>query len=154
MAEAKTRVVRAGDRIGDIAFAEYADARKWRPIADVNRLQDPLRLDPGARLVIPALDAAGRVKDGACPSLSPCASTNGLTNHSPIQLPPKTVLQRKYAIGRSLGQVFRCLTGKAPPEAPSRIPKDTLEAPSKRGLRLPITAEQAILRALDSKRCS
>ena len=51
----KTRVVKRGDRLSTIANEEYGDARKWRPIADANRLQDPGRLDPGAVLVIPAL---------------------------------------------------------------------------------------------------
>lgn len=58
----KTRVVRFGDRISNIAYEEYGDARKWRPIAEVNRLDNPLQLTPGFRLVIPALDASGKVK--------------------------------------------------------------------------------------------
>jgi nucleoid-associated protein YgaU len=58
----KTRLVKAGDRLFDIAYEEYGDAAKWRPIADANRLSDPLRLEPGHRLVIPALDPAGRPK--------------------------------------------------------------------------------------------
>src|SRR4051794_3932383 len=58
----KTRVVQAGERLGDIAYQEYGDAAKWRPIADANRLVDPLQLSPGARLVIPALDTSGKVK--------------------------------------------------------------------------------------------
>jgi nucleoid-associated protein YgaU len=58
----KTLVVQAGDRIGDIAYREYGDARKWRPIAVVNQLEDPLQLTPGQVLVIPALDISGGVK--------------------------------------------------------------------------------------------
>jgi Contractile injection system tube protein/LysM domain len=52
----KTRLVRRGDRLPSIAFEEYADASKWRPIADANGIDDPNRLVVGARLVIPALD--------------------------------------------------------------------------------------------------
>jgi nucleoid-associated protein YgaU len=52
----KTRLVRRGDRLSSIAFEEYADAAKWRPIADANGIDDPNRLVVGARLVIPALD--------------------------------------------------------------------------------------------------
>ncbi|MBV9301603.1 MAG: LysM peptidoglycan-binding domain-containing protein [Acidobacteriaceae bacterium] len=58
----KTRVVQAGDRLSDIAYQEYGDARKWRPIADVNRLDNPLTLTPGQRLIIPALNSSGEVK--------------------------------------------------------------------------------------------
>lgn len=58
----KTRVVQAGERLGDIAYQEYGDASKWRPIANANRLNNPLQLTPGARLLIPALDSSGKVK--------------------------------------------------------------------------------------------
>ena len=43
-------------------------------------------------------------KDGACPNPATCAWTEGSTNRSPIQLVPRTVLKKKYVIGRSLGQ--------------------------------------------------
>jgi len=51
----KGREIRAGDRLSSIASEEYADPRKWRPIADANNLDDPRHLEPGRRLVIPAL---------------------------------------------------------------------------------------------------
>ena len=56
----KTRVVRGGDRLPAIAFEEYGDAAKWRPIAEANGIDDPRTLEPGARLVIPALDPMQR----------------------------------------------------------------------------------------------
>ena len=52
----KTRVVKSGDRIDNIAGEEYGDAAKWRPIADANRLDDPRSLPPGQALLIPALE--------------------------------------------------------------------------------------------------
>jgi hypothetical protein len=55
----KTRVVRRGDSLSMIAFEEYQDAGKWRPIADANSLENPRQLEPGRRLVIPALDEEG-----------------------------------------------------------------------------------------------
>jgi nucleoid-associated protein YgaU len=58
----KTRVVQAGDKLTDIAFREYGDARKWRPIADANRLDNPLQLKPGHVLIIPALNTKGARK--------------------------------------------------------------------------------------------
>jgi contractile injection system tube protein len=59
----KTRVVRSGDRLPALAFEEYGDAAKWRPIADANGIDDPKTLAAGTRLIIPALDpmrSAGR----------------------------------------------------------------------------------------------
>jgi len=55
----KTRVVRSGDRLSTIAYEEYKDAGKWRPIAEANGIEDPRLLQPGQRLIIPALDEGG-----------------------------------------------------------------------------------------------
>jgi nucleoid-associated protein YgaU len=52
----KTRVVRSGDRIDNIANEEYGDPGKWRPIAEANDMDDPDQLEPGHVLVIPALN--------------------------------------------------------------------------------------------------
>ena len=51
----KTRVVKSGDRIDVIAADEYGDPAKWRPIAEANNLDNPSRLEPGDRLVIPPI---------------------------------------------------------------------------------------------------
>jgi nucleoid-associated protein YgaU len=57
----KRRVVRRGDTLDRIAFEEYGDARKWRPIADKNAdlVPDPRRLTPGIELEIPAIETLG-----------------------------------------------------------------------------------------------
>jgi nucleoid-associated protein YgaU len=54
----KRRVVKRGDTLSRIAFEEYGDATKWRPIADKNAdlIPDPRRLVPGITLEIPAID--------------------------------------------------------------------------------------------------
>jgi len=52
----KTRVVKSGDRIDNIAGEEYGDPGMWRPIAEANDLDDPSRLDPGFVLLIPPLN--------------------------------------------------------------------------------------------------
>ncbi|SPE38470.1 Peptidoglycan-binding LysM (fragment) [Candidatus Sulfopaludibacter sp. SbA3] len=57
---AKTHVVRRGDRISGIARAQYSDASLWRPIADANRIKDPLRLPVGRTLLIPSLTPSTR----------------------------------------------------------------------------------------------
>ena len=56
----KTRIARLGDRLSTIAFEEYGDAGAWRPIAQANHIDDPLQLEPGQALVIPALDDEGK----------------------------------------------------------------------------------------------
>ena len=50
----KTRLVKSGDRIDNIAAEEYGNAKNWRPIAEANNLDNPRQLDPGRPLIIPA----------------------------------------------------------------------------------------------------
>ena len=50
----KTRLVKSGDRIDNIAAEEYGNAKSWRPIAEANNLDNPRQLDPGRPLIIPA----------------------------------------------------------------------------------------------------
>jgi len=45
--------VGAGDTLAWIAYKEYGDSTRWRPIAAANRLLNVRRLTPGMRLVIP-----------------------------------------------------------------------------------------------------
>ena len=45
--------IRAGDTLPAIAFRQYGDATLWRPIANANRLADPLALTPGQELLVP-----------------------------------------------------------------------------------------------------
>jgi hypothetical protein len=52
----RVRQVIAGDRLDTIAYEMYGDAAKWRLIAEYNRINDPLALQPGQRLTIPQLD--------------------------------------------------------------------------------------------------
>lgn len=52
---AKARVVRRGDTLSGLAADEYLDPGLWRPIAVANDIDDPLRLPPGSRVVVPKL---------------------------------------------------------------------------------------------------
>jgi hypothetical protein len=56
----KARMVCSGDRITTLAFEEYGDAAKWRPIAEANGIEDPKNLEVGKRLIIPALKPMGQ----------------------------------------------------------------------------------------------
>ncbi len=52
----KLRVVRAGDTLQSIAAEEYEDPSQWRPIAEANRIDNPLAIQAGQALRIPPLD--------------------------------------------------------------------------------------------------
>ena len=48
-----------GDTLQSVAYAELGRATYWRAIADLNGIDDPLRLRPGTAILIPtAADAA------------------------------------------------------------------------------------------------
>jgi nucleoid-associated protein YgaU len=49
----KVHLVGPGETIDGIAFRELGDASKWRLIADLNNLDNPMRLRPGDRLASP-----------------------------------------------------------------------------------------------------
>jgi len=53
---AKQHVVLPGDTLPGIAAKLYNDPAKWRHIADANRLDNPLALEPGRVLLIPAIE--------------------------------------------------------------------------------------------------
>ncbi|KRA29547.1 MULTISPECIES: CIS tube protein [unclassified Nocardioides] len=45
-----------GDSLPAIAYAEYGKPSLWRPIAELNRIDDPARIRPGTELLLPALE--------------------------------------------------------------------------------------------------
>jgi nucleoid-associated protein YgaU len=49
----RVRVIGPDETLDAIAFAELGDASKWRLLADYNRIDNPLRLRAGQRIVIP-----------------------------------------------------------------------------------------------------
>ena len=52
---AKLHAVRRGETLQAIAAREYDDPGEWRRIADANGIDDPLRLEPGQKLMIPPI---------------------------------------------------------------------------------------------------
>ena len=53
------RVV-TGDTLASIAYREYGDPTMWRPLANFNRIDDPVRLPLGSMLMLPsAAELAG-----------------------------------------------------------------------------------------------
>lgn len=57
----RTRVLDAGDSLHSLAWREYGDAALWRGIAAFNAIDDPLRVEPGTRVLIPTADEARRL---------------------------------------------------------------------------------------------
>jgi hypothetical protein len=57
----RVHTVVEGETIQSVAYAELGDPNYWRAIADVNGIDDPLRVRPGAALVIPSVADAARI---------------------------------------------------------------------------------------------
>lgn len=54
----RAHVMRAGDSLHSVAYVEYDDPALWRGLALFNEIDDPLRVRPGTRLLIPTADEA------------------------------------------------------------------------------------------------
>lgn len=61
LASRSTHVLREGDSLASIAFTEYGNATLWRGLAAFNDIDDPLRLKPGRRILVPTLSEALRL---------------------------------------------------------------------------------------------
>jgi Contractile injection system tube protein len=48
----RAHVTTAGDSLHSVAYREYGDASRWRALADLNGIDDPLRVPAGTTLVI------------------------------------------------------------------------------------------------------
>ncbi|HKN54998.1 MAG TPA: LysM peptidoglycan-binding domain-containing protein [Amycolatopsis sp.] len=60
LAARDTHVLVSGDTLPSVAYRAYGDAGLWREIAEANEIDDPMRLHPGTRLLIPALEEIQR----------------------------------------------------------------------------------------------
>jgi hypothetical protein len=56
-----SHLVSDGDSLHSIAFQQLGDATYWRAVAVVNGIDDPLRLRPGTRLLLPDPDEAAEL---------------------------------------------------------------------------------------------
>ncbi|HEX4214928.1 MAG TPA: peptidase M23 [Candidatus Dormibacteraeota bacterium] len=54
----RAHLMGAGDSLHSVAYAEYDDPALWRGLALFNGIDDPLRVPPGTRLLIPTADEA------------------------------------------------------------------------------------------------
>lgn len=51
----RTRIVKAGETLDWIASQEYGEAKYWRYIAEINRIDNPFQMKPGTVLQLPPL---------------------------------------------------------------------------------------------------
>jgi nucleoid-associated protein YgaU len=58
LAGRRVRIVGAGDTLHSISWAEFGNAALWRALAQFNGIDDPMRVTPGTRLLIPTSDEA------------------------------------------------------------------------------------------------
>jgi hypothetical protein len=54
----RSHVVAAGDSLHSLAYKEYGNPALWRGLADFNSIDDPLRVRPGTRLILPTAEEA------------------------------------------------------------------------------------------------
>jgi hypothetical protein len=54
----RLHVVIEGDTLAGIAYREYGNALMWRALATINGIDDPMRLRPGTRLLLPTAEEA------------------------------------------------------------------------------------------------
>lgn len=59
-----TRTLRDGDSLHSVAWREYDDPSLWRGLAAFNGIDDPLRVPPGTRLLVPSMAEARRLSGG------------------------------------------------------------------------------------------
>ena len=57
----RVHLVVQGDTLASIAHAEYGEPGYWRALAEVNGIDDPMRVRPGANLLIPSAADAARM---------------------------------------------------------------------------------------------
>lgn len=58
LAARDSRVLVAGDSLQSLAFRAYGNPDLWRLIAEANEIDDPMRLRPGAAMLVPAPEEA------------------------------------------------------------------------------------------------
>lgn len=59
----RAHVVSEGESLQSIAFFEYGRAALWRGLAELNGIDDPLRLTPGTELLLPTPAEASRLAE-------------------------------------------------------------------------------------------
>jgi nucleoid-associated protein YgaU len=53
LATRRTHTMVEGDTLASVAYKEYRDPSRWRALAVINGIDDPMRVAPGTELMIP-----------------------------------------------------------------------------------------------------
>jgi nucleoid-associated protein YgaU len=53
LATRRTHTMVEGDTLASVAYKEYRDPSRWRALAVINKIDDPMRVAPGTELMIP-----------------------------------------------------------------------------------------------------
>ncbi|MCL2396003.1 MAG: phage tail protein [Acidimicrobiaceae bacterium] len=54
----RSHLMVAGDTLATVAYREYGRADWWRPLAEANNIDDPMRVTDGTRVLVPDIDDA------------------------------------------------------------------------------------------------
>ena len=65
IATRRTHTVTEGDTLASISYQEYGDPTRWRALAEVNQIDDPMRLAVGTVLLVPDPREAKAWREGA-----------------------------------------------------------------------------------------
>ena len=57
----RSRLLNDGDSLASVAYREYGDPALWRGLAEFNEIDDPLRVPPGTRVLVPTIVEARRL---------------------------------------------------------------------------------------------
>ena len=57
----RTHIMREGESLQSVAYAEWGDPGLWRALAIYNELDDPLRVSPSTSLLVPEIATAERL---------------------------------------------------------------------------------------------
>lgn len=52
----KSRTLKDGEHLWNLANNEYDDSSNWRPIANANNIDNPRKIKPGTHLIVPSLE--------------------------------------------------------------------------------------------------
>jgi nucleoid-associated protein YgaU len=59
----RSHILREGDSLASISYAEYGDPSIWRGLATYNHIDDPLRVATGTSLLVPEIGEARRLAE-------------------------------------------------------------------------------------------
>lgn len=85
----KSELVHEADTLAHVAYRSYRTPSRWRDVAAANDIDDPLRVKPGRKLLIPAPEELpSRTETGLVKPSAQSASLSRMRNPSTSKKPP------------------------------------------------------------------